>query len=814
MPESDRLLAEQFWIANTEVSPNSKDVIRLRKEKSQIIEHMIHRQYRTNEAIHLSFLQESGVLKMSRTVFDDCKPWFVKPGKVDTCLCKVCEDFRLAKKAATYNYELLSRPYNNLRIIGRFLFAGCTTLKMMKRKYGGYREYEKIPETKRMLPFLFKCVRQVEVSCRRPLCIHELCSSGMSMDNIVENVLCRRAMPTGDYIGKPCCYCECSKESFCASCIGPKGVMRRVYRNIKIENSVETGGWSLEDRMVYTTYSNKKGEETSQMSLLYEVKVHPSKFMDHFADQLGEYCKHIAKLRRQKHAHKEQDRNFLPEAITVDIDFSQNFVYTDRINAIQSDHWKSSSTTLFVAVLRYLRIATWNQPPVALKKGQSVSIIKETNDGGGDVYVYGELDLDQDLTGGTISVRHPGMVNAVHYLPEEVKVREVVSVPLIVVSDSKLHDTYFVRYFLSETLLGESGWLKTQTREEGLSQRIRTLHICSDGAAAHFKQRGSLHYITGLSVMSNYNMTWTFGCPGHGKGTWDGLGGIIKNKTGHYLKAEDIFVSSAKEVFDIIYALFASDKAQARFDANPSIKIKEWKILWLPDSVIGRPPAQPKKNGKPKKGKEKEDEGVEDDEVGERNKFSPLKAFHNVGTRGIFYYKAEHRDGFSVRLSACHCSYCIRDYHANGMGTLPTGCLSKEGYQYLICQRLDEEWLKEKESLMAKVSLGLVGLVKVGNIVAITSFTLLQGSSNSIHASYDICRIVQVNDDNTYNVHYYVKEHNSMIYTKPTNVHTVVVPQSKIRYIVQENVVDVNERIVLDSFTVEIIVKTCFNGSN
>ena len=275
---------------------------------------------------------------MSRTVFDDCKPWFVKPGKVDTCLCKVCEDFRLAKKAATYNYELLCRPYNNLKILGRFLFAGCTTLRMMRRKYGCYREYEKNPEIKRMLPLLFKCVRQVEVSYRRPLCVHELCCSGMSMGDIVENVLCRSAMPTGDYIGKPCCYCECSKESICTSCIGPKGLMRRVYRNHKIENSIETGGWSQEDRMVYTTYSNKKGDETSQMSLLYEVKVHPSKFMDHFAEQLGDYCKHIAKLRRQKHAHKEQDRNFLPNAITVDIDFSQNFVYTDRMHAIQSDH--------------------------------------------------------------------------------------------------------------------------------------------------------------------------------------------------------------------------------------------------------------------------------------------------------------------------------------------------------------------------------------------------------------------------------------------------------------------------------------------
>jgi hypothetical protein len=416
---------------------------------------------------------------------------------------------------------------------------------------------------------------------------------------------------------------------------------------------------------------------------------------------------------------------------------------------------------------------------------------------GGDVYVYGEVDVDQALSGGFVSVRHPTMVNAESYLPENVRVRDVISVPLIVISDSKLHDTYFVRYFLSETLLGETGWLSTQTREPGLSERIRTLHIYSDGAAAHFKQRGSLHYITGLSSISHLNMTWTFGCPGHGKGTWDGLGGIIKNKTGHHLKAEDKFVSSAKEVFNIIYELFASDKAQARFDANPSIKIKEWKILWLPDSFIIRPPALPKKNTKTKKRKDKEGNEVEeagdDDEVGEKNIFSPLKAFHNVGTRGIFYYKAEHRDGFSVRLSACHCCYCMRDYHADGMGTIPTGCLSKEGYQYLICQRLDEEWKLEKESLMARVSSNLMGLVKEGNIVAMSSSTLMQGSSNSIYASFDIGRIAHVNDDNSYDLHLYVRNPNSMIYWKPIQVN------HKIRYIVRDDVVDVNERIVLDN---------------
>lgn len=36
-------------------------------------------------------------------------------------------------------------------------------------------------------------------------------------------------------------------------------------------------------------------------------------------------------------------------------------------------------------------------------------------------------------------------------------------------------------------------------------------------------------------------VSWSFGCPGHGKGTWDGLGGIVKN----YVLRQIIITSEA-----------------------------------------------------------------------------------------------------------------------------------------------------------------------------------------------------------------------------------------------------------------------------
>jgi hypothetical protein len=84
-----------------------------------------------------------------------------------------------------------------------------------------------------------------------------------------------------------------------------------------------------------------------------------------------------------------------------------------------------------------------------------------------------------------------------------VRERKIISVPIITVSDTKSHDTYFVRDFLEKKLLGPNGWLSTYKPELGLKDRITILHICSDGAASHFKQKGSLHFITYLSFISN-----------------------------------------------------------------------------------------------------------------------------------------------------------------------------------------------------------------------------------------------------------------------------------------------------------------------
>ena len=106
----------------------------------------------------------------------------------------------------------------------------------------------------------------------------------------------------------------------------------------------------------------------------------------------------------------------------------------------------------------------------------------------------------------------------------------MITVPHVVVSDYKGHDSLFVKCYVDELLLGPDGWLQSQQEFLGLKERIKEVHIDSDGAASHFKNTDSLFSTTDFQVKYCLDrLTWTFGAPGHGKGTWDGFGGILKN---------------------------------------------------------------------------------------------------------------------------------------------------------------------------------------------------------------------------------------------------------------------------------------------
>jgi hypothetical protein len=65
--------------------------------------------------------------------------------------------------------------------------------------------------------------------------------------------------------------------------------------------------------------------------------------------------------------------------------------------------------------------------------------------------------------------------------------------------------------------------------------RITHLHAHSDNARQHFKSTGALEFFTTLMLSLSCAATgikcsyvYSFGAPGHGKGVFDGYGGVMK----------------------------------------------------------------------------------------------------------------------------------------------------------------------------------------------------------------------------------------------------------------------------------------------
>ncbi len=75
---------------------------------------------------------------------------------------------------------------------------------------------------------------------------------------------------------------------------------------------------------------------------------------------------------------------------------------------------------------------------------------------------------------------------------------------------------------------------KTEHRRELLRKIEYKVVICmhSCNASQHFKTVKALHWLSHLKERFPWLRTvrWCFGCPGHGKGPWDGIGAVIKSQ--------------------------------------------------------------------------------------------------------------------------------------------------------------------------------------------------------------------------------------------------------------------------------------------
>jgi len=403
----------------------------------------------------------------------------------------------------------------------------------------------------------------------------------------------------------------------------------------------------------------------------------------------------------------------------LDMDFSQNYNYGSVYrHAIQSAHWKNKTVTIFCAIFRYLCPEKFNNMKLRLLKGDEVSykhpttgnlhygVVVEDSKLKGDDVVEGSTDVGEgsrdvgegsrdvgegsrdvgegstdvgegstdvgegsrDVGEGSRDVGEEGTTEVVavrlqydtvdgespgyvHHFPRGALHRRVMkTIPITAISDDKHHDTTFVQHFLKVEFYK---WFKEMGDQ---LRHLKYLSIHSDGAASHFKNKDSIGFQLDLRDQFGFTtVSWSFGCPGHGKGVWDGIGGIIKNTTTMYLIRSRETVNTADKIFRIICMLFSpipnNEVDPMLIRRRNNLKTETWYFCFVKaeDTNVLRP------NPNQETFVTRIDlKGTVDGEQASTGWYS------GSGTRSMFYYEAVGcGDQLAYRTFACNCVRCM-----------------------------------------------------------------------------------------------------------------------------------------------------------
>ena len=132
-------------------------------------------------------------------------------------------------------------------------------------------------------------------------------------------------------------------------------------------------------------------------------------------------------------------------------------------------------------------------------------------------------------------------------------------------------------------------WFKEQQASGKLNETFHTHHFHSDNAGQHFKNKYSARFLTLYRIKYGLKfVTWSFGCPGHGKGPWDGLGGTMKNWLARQALEFDQHKEPHRTALDCAEALHAHFGSEAWATAHAKRTISKCVIHYVTEGAIKR----------------------------------------------------------------------------------------------------------------------------------------------------------------------------------------------------------------------------------
>jgi hypothetical protein len=257
--------------------------------------------------------------------------------------------------------------------------------------------------------------------------------------------------------------------------------------------------------------------------------------------------------------------------LKIDVDWAENYTML-HAREIQSEYWMMKQCSIFVCIGKMLLKDVWAATSGQLKEGSEVTVELE-----GLQPFWASVKRVGAAEGSSEYVITDS--DGVEHTVKRSDLRERVwhTTAQIGVSNDKRHDSYATQSFM--TMMIEQ-W---QQFEGGFS----SLHVHSDNAGSHFKNSRTLNYLSRLKELLKMKVTWSFGCPGHGKGPWDGIGGMMKRA----LRADTIKGKVILKTYTAVAAHLEtkfSDAWQEKHKVGTGYTINAVKVFVIDSSEIER----------------------------------------------------------------------------------------------------------------------------------------------------------------------------------------------------------------------------------
>ena len=316
-----------------------------------------------------------------------------------------------------------------------------------------------------------------------------------------------------------------------------------------------------------------------------------------------------------------------PGVLDGDSDYSENGPIANA-REIQSEYWVMKTYTLFISIWSFLLFSAWRDRCGALAKGSAVTVEPEGESVVGSLEppmgsFFAEVEKGRAEEGEKVlySVRsRDGVLHEVQR--ERLRHRKRHTIAFACVSNEKRHDAPTTQHFLNKIMAYFMGHPTAApappppappppphkfTRKETFYGVVHH----SDNAT-HFKSNKMLHYWSKIKgdpprppaempmeplpeaepqprddplneKQQRLSMLWIeFGCAGHGKGPWDGIGAMLKQMVRRDILHNNILTSSGyittpMEVAEHLFRRFCTDEWMENHTAK---KVNEIVVLY------------------------------------------------------------------------------------------------------------------------------------------------------------------------------------------------------------------------------------------